>query len=111
MEKKKTSFTDTAPDETLVPLNEKRKAVKKSDSSEFVPPDGGWGWVVCVTSLLANGTAFSIINTFGIIYTFMVESPEYGANDPAVSFKTCKYTKHVLFISNGFTKFIDYYLL
>ena len=39
----------------------------------FVPPDGGWGWIVCLTSLWANGTVFGIINTFGIIYVQMRE--------------------------------------
>ena len=41
------------------------------DSDIFVPPDGGWGWVICLTSLWANGTVFGIINTFGIIYVQM----------------------------------------
>ena len=41
------------------------------DSDIFVPPDGGWGWVVCLASLWANGTVFGIINTFGIIYVQM----------------------------------------
>ena len=41
------------------------------DSDVFVPPDGGWGWVVCLASLWANGTVFGIINTFGIIYVQM----------------------------------------
>ena len=39
----------------------------------FIPPDGGWGWIVCLTSLWANGTVFGIINTFGIIYVQMRE--------------------------------------
>ncbi|KAK3096944.1 hypothetical protein FSP39_005008 [Pinctada imbricata] len=91
MERKKKAAFSPETDGAEVPLKQEKKAkppVRGSDSAEFVPPDGGWGWVVCATSLLANGTAFSIINTFGIIYTFMVESPEYGANDPTISFKT-----------------------
>lgn len=53
---------------------------------EFVPPDGGWGWVVCFTSMLTNGTVFGVINTFGIIYVVMVD--EYAKGDPNVSLKT-----------------------
>ena len=53
----------------------------------FTPPDGGWGWVVCFTSMMCNGTVFSIMNTFGILYTFLLE--EYAKGDPVISFKTC----------------------
>lgn len=55
-------------------------------NGEFVPPDGGWGWIVCLTSLWANGTVFGIINTFGIVYVQMRE--HYSKNDPEVSLKT-----------------------
>lgn len=44
-----------------------------AETDGFVPPDGGWGWIVCLTSLWANGTVFGIINTFGIIYVQMRE--------------------------------------
>ncbi|KAH3726081.1 monocarboxylate transporter 10-like [Dreissena polymorpha] len=54
--------------------------------TDFVPPDGGWGWIVCLTSLWANGTVFGVINTFGIIYVKMRD--EYGKDDPDVSLKT-----------------------
>ncbi|XP_062615592.1 monocarboxylate transporter 10-like [Saccostrea cucullata] len=59
---------------------------KGPHEEEFVPPDGGWGWVVCFTSLLTNGTAFSILNTFGIIYVYLVK--EYAKGDHAIAFKT-----------------------
>lgn len=63
-----------------------RPARKGPQEEEFVPPDGGWGWVVCITSLLTNGTAFSILNTFGIIYVYLIK--EYAKGDPDISFKT-----------------------
>lgn len=72
------STTDNGPPQRKGPHQE-----------EFVPPDGGWGWVVCITSLLTNGTAFSILNTFGIIYVYLIK--EYASEDPEISFKTCKY--------------------
>ncbi|XP_062615581.1 monocarboxylate transporter 10-like [Saccostrea cucullata] len=65
--------------EVLIP-NE--RAIEK----EFIPPDGGWGWVVCVTSLLTNGTTFSMLNTFGIIYVYLIK--EYARGDHSVAFKT-----------------------
>ena len=57
-----------------------------SDDNVFVPPDGGWGWVVCMASLWANGTVFGIINTFGIVYVQMRE--HYSQGNPEVSLKT-----------------------
>ncbi|XP_061193499.1 monocarboxylate transporter 10-like [Saccostrea echinata] len=59
---------------------------ERSLEKEFIPPDGGWGWVVCVTSLLTNGTIFSMLNTFGIIYVYLIK--EYAKGDHSVAFKT-----------------------
>lgn len=79
-----------------------RPARKGPQEEEFVPPDGGWGWVVCITSLLTNGTAFSILNTFGIIYVYLIK--EYAHGDPDISFKTCKYEQFFCF---GFLKVVS----
>lgn len=67
--------------------------LRRTVSKEFTPPDGGWGWVVCFTSMLCNGTVFSIMNTFGILYTFLLD--EYAAGDSEISLKTCKYQQNV----------------
>jgi len=56
------------------------------DVEVFVPPDGGWGWIVCFAALWANGTVFGVINTFGIIYVSMRE--QYAKDDPDISLKT-----------------------
>ncbi|XP_060068494.1 monocarboxylate transporter 10-like isoform X2 [Ylistrum balloti] len=70
--------------------NGSHHAAKKNSSQtmggEFVHPDGGWGWVVCFTSMLTNGTVFGVINTFGIIYVVMLD--EYADGDPNISLKT-----------------------
>ncbi|ESO87231.1 hypothetical protein LOTGIDRAFT_107137 [Lottia gigantea] len=68
--------------EVEIPKRTKSKSVQE----EFVPPDGGWGWVVCVTSLWVNGTVFGILNTFGILYVKLRD--KYAGNDPSISFKT-----------------------
>ncbi|XP_062615582.1 monocarboxylate transporter 10-like [Saccostrea cucullata] len=70
---------DSKVDEVLI---HNERAIEK----EFIPPDGGWGWVVCVTSLLTNGTTFSMLNTFGIIYVYLIK--EYAKGDHSVAFKT-----------------------
>jgi len=90
-------------DHLEVPLHREKsmdKKLKPSSShgqAQFTPPDGGWGWVVCFTSMLTNGTVFGVINTFGIIYVVMVDS--YPTDDENVSFKTCKYPSYLLYIA------------
>lgn len=59
---------------------------KKSRESHPVQPDGGWGWVVCFSSMACNGTVFGIINSFGILYVAMTE--HYAKGDANMSFKT-----------------------
>ncbi|XP_014673986.1 PREDICTED: uncharacterized protein LOC106814203 [Priapulus caudatus] len=55
-----------------------------SDSSDFPPaPDGGWGWVIVLSSflthLVADGTAFS----FGILYVEMLQMFQQGSGKTA----------------------------
>ncbi|KAI0224011.1 Monocarboxylate transporter 10 [Lamellibrachia satsuma] len=52
----------------------------------FVPPDGGWGWVVCWMSFWTNSVIFGLLNTFGIIYVEMLREFDNGEED--LSFKT-----------------------
>ncbi|XP_062581636.1 monocarboxylate transporter 10-like [Saccostrea cucullata] len=73
---------------------------RDDQEEEFTPIDGGWGWVVCFTSLLTNGTVFGIINTFGIIHVFLVK--EYAVNDSSISFKT----SWIGSVCTGFTFFM-----
>ena len=88
-QKKNTDEEGTAK-ESLHSTENGNVAGHAENSGEFVPRDGGWGWVVCFTALWANGTVFGIINTFGIVYIQMRE--HYSKNDPEVSLKTgmCK---------------------
>ncbi|KAG8195907.1 hypothetical protein JTE90_001142 [Oedothorax gibbosus] len=39
-----------------------------NNRTTFQPPDGGWGWVVCLASFWTNGTIFGIMNCFGVLY-------------------------------------------
>ena len=36
-------------------------------------PDGGWGWMVCLGSFITNFIVFGIHNSFGVIYSTLVE--------------------------------------
>ncbi|XP_059166367.1 monocarboxylate transporter 10-like [Physella acuta] len=70
-----------------VPLTTKKKSSPDlPHESHPVQPDGGWGWVVCLTSMACNGTVFGIINSFGILYVAMRE--HFAKDDPNISFKT-----------------------
>ncbi|XP_046550192.1 monocarboxylate transporter 10-like [Haliotis rubra] len=80
--KKMGKYKTTEADEPLQGATEERSA----RGGDFEQPDGGWGWVVCFTSMWANGTVFGIINTFGIVYVHMRDL--YAKDDPDVSFKT-----------------------
>lgn len=75
------------PDGSSKPVGE-RSAGAGTTLSNFVPPDGGWGWIVCIASLWVNGIVFGILNSYGILYVSMLK--KYGAGDPNISFKTCK---------------------
>ena len=57
--------------------------------NDFNPPDGGWGWIVCLASFWTNGTIFGILNTFGILYVQMLKDWDTG-EDPEIAFKICK---------------------
>ena len=73
---------------------------KVSDRDMNVPSDGGWGWLVCITSFLANGILFGIINTFGIVYIALMA--EFNTEkDPLITFKTCKFNRRTHFYLNN----------
>ena len=67
--------------------------VNDSPAAGYEPPDGGWGWVVCLASFWTNGTLFGILNCFGILYKKMLVDFSDGSKEMA--FKTCKYCQHV----------------
>lgn len=39
----------------------------------FVPPEGGWGWLVVFAATWCNGSIFGIQNSFGILHMMLVE--------------------------------------
>ncbi|XP_073834415.1 uncharacterized protein [Musca autumnalis] len=53
--------------ETTKPKKPKRR--DKSDlGPNFVAPDGGWGWVVCIASGLCNLSLFPPLQQYGLVY-------------------------------------------
>ena len=67
----------------------RQREADEVDAADAVVPEGGWGWVVCVTAMLTNGTVTGFLNTLSIVYVAMLE--EFSGDDPRISFKTCEY--------------------
>ncbi|XP_013861782.1 monocarboxylate transporter 8 [Austrofundulus limnaeus] len=43
----------------------------------FVPPEGGWGWLVVFAATWCNGSIFGIQNSFGILHMMLVEEYDH----------------------------------
>lgn len=48
------------------------------------PPDGGWGWVVMISSMWCNGSVFGIQNSFGIMFVALLTV--FGSDTSELSF-------------------------
>lgn len=60
-----------------------------SNRAAFQPPDGGWGWVVCLASFWTNGTIFGIMNCFGVLYVKLKD--KFAETHEEAAFVTCEY--------------------
>ncbi|XP_005186885.2 uncharacterized protein LOC101893034 [Musca domestica] len=55
--------------ETTKPKKKRSKRRDKSDlGPNFIAPDGGWGWVVCIASGLSNLSLFPPMQQYGLVY-------------------------------------------
>ncbi|XP_073483190.1 monocarboxylate transporter 10 [Aquarana catesbeiana] len=55
--------------------------------TEFVPPEGGWGWVVMLSAMWCNGSVFGIQNACGVLFVVLME--RFGSKDDHhLAFKT-----------------------
>ncbi|XP_061581421.1 monocarboxylate transporter 8 [Cololabis saira] len=52
----------------------------------FVPPEGGWGWLVVFAATWCNGSIFGIQNSFGILHMMLVKE-HTSPDDPTSQFK------------------------
>ncbi|KAG7282037.1 hypothetical protein CRUP_020142 [Coryphaenoides rupestris] len=71
-----------APEESAVhlidtastpPRSPGRQARSPGAGAGFVPPDGGFGWVVVFAATWCNGSIFGIQNSFGILNKMLME--------------------------------------
>lgn len=44
-----------------------------SHDAGFVPPEGGFGWLVVLAATWCNGSIFGIQNSFGILHTMLAQ--------------------------------------
>ena len=74
-------------------IKEKRNETPRTihlqeEMEDFVPPDGGWGWVVCFASFWTYGTIFGILHNFGTLYVTLLEEFDTGEVNSDIAFKT-----------------------
>uniref|UniRef100_H2LCL0 Monocarboxylate transporter 10 n=1 Tax=Oryzias latipes TaxID=8090 RepID=H2LCL0_ORYLA len=55
-------------------------AVAHGHGAGFVPPEGGWGWLVVFAATWCNGSIFGIQNSFGILHTMLTVMKEKKKN-------------------------------
>ncbi|KAH8291644.1 hypothetical protein KR018_008899 [Drosophila ironensis] len=66
--------------QTTKPRKPKRR--DKSDlGPDFVAPDGGWGWVVCMAAGLNNFFLFPALQQYGLIYRARMHSLQFDAKE------------------------------
>ncbi|XP_075154462.1 uncharacterized protein LOC142228055 [Haematobia irritans] len=66
--------------ETTKPIKKKRR--DKSDlGPDFVAPDGGWGWVVCLAAGFSNFSLFPPLQQYGLIYRQRMQSFGFDAKE------------------------------
>ncbi|TRY93980.1 hypothetical protein DNTS_021131 [Danionella cerebrum] len=83
-----------APEDSTVQLiqtegTEKRPVTPPAGAHpghDFVPPEGGFGWVVVLAATWCNGSIFGIQNSFGILHTMLVKESQ-EVTDQASQFK------------------------
>lgn len=73
----------------------------------FVPPEGGYGWLVVFAATWCNGSIFGIQNSFGILHTMLMK--EHASEDEETSqFQVGEYStggRHPLALTPGYTCF------
>uniref|UniRef100_A0A3P9L8U1 Monocarboxylate transporter 10 n=2 Tax=Oryzias latipes TaxID=8090 RepID=A0A3P9L8U1_ORYLA len=68
------------------PASPAHEAGAHGQGAGFVPPEGGWGWLVVFAATWCNGSIFGIQNSFGILHTMLVKE-HTDPDDPTSQFK------------------------
>ncbi|XP_071371276.1 monocarboxylate transporter 8 [Centroberyx affinis] len=71
----------------LSPASEPQSGAQmQGPGAGFVPPDGGFGWLVVFAATWCNGSIFGIQNSFGILHMMLAKEHE-DPNDQTSQFK------------------------
>ncbi|XP_060563281.1 monocarboxylate transporter 5-like [Ruditapes philippinarum] len=65
------------------PKNENRRKSMSKENTPVPPPDGGWGWMVVLSSFLIHIIADGIVYSFGIFYMEFLEYYKGGKGETA----------------------------
>ncbi|KAI5628899.1 solute carrier family 16, member 2 (thyroid hormone transporter) [Silurus asotus] len=57
-----------------------------ASAGQFVPPEGGYGWLVALAATWCNGSIFGIQNSFGILHVMLAQE-HVDPNDNASQFR------------------------
>ncbi|TNN81894.1 Monocarboxylate transporter 8 [Liparis tanakae] len=60
------------------------------DGAAFVPPEGGYGWLVVFAATWCNGSIFGIQNSFGILHMMLMKE-HADPDDKTSQFKVGEY--------------------
>ncbi|XP_060757190.1 monocarboxylate transporter 8 isoform X2 [Neoarius graeffei] len=67
-----------------LPSEAEEEQVRRDDAAspgQFVPPEGGYGWLVAFAATWCNGSIFGIQNSFGILHVMLAQEHEHP-DDP-----------------------------
>ncbi|XP_043949531.1 monocarboxylate transporter 14 isoform X2 [Drosophila biarmipes] len=86
--------------DTTKPKKPKRR--DKSDlGPDFVAPDGGWGWVVCLAAGLNNFFLFPALQQYGLIYRVRMHSLGFDAKQTTTIVNVVMAISSLVGIVNG----------
>ncbi|KAH8315476.1 hypothetical protein KR074_004327 [Drosophila pseudoananassae] len=86
--------------QTTKPKKPKRR--DKSDlGPDFVAPDGGWGWVVCLAAGLNNFFLFPALQQYGLIYRIRMDSLGFDAKQTTTIVNVVMAVSSLVGIVNG----------
>ncbi|EDW65803.1 uncharacterized protein out [Drosophila virilis] len=86
--------------ETTKPKKPKRR--DKSDlGPDFVAPDGGWGWVICLAAGLNNFFMFPALQQYGLIYRGRMATLGFDAKETTIIVNVVMTLSSIVGIFNG----------
>lgn len=86
--------------ETTKPKKPKRR--DKSDlGPDFVAPDGGWGWVICLAAGFNNFFMFPALQQYGLIYRARMTSLGFDAKETTIIVNVVMTLSSLVGIVNG----------